>query len=401
MASTAPSSPSAAGLRSAIGRVERLTEAAVMACASAPGRMPVVGRFLEPVGGLTALGLWGRRYLPSMIAMRRERGASRSADTLIETSTRIAAEMLSLNIDPAQPDSPRSPRPLSPFCYARTQRRSVIATSLRYGSPSGCLLDVWRSPAHPSAAAPVALFIPGGAWVMGIRAVQGHSLMDHLVSRGWICVSMQYRTSPRHRWPAHLDDVRAAIGWIHANIADFGGDPAFLALVGCSAGGHLATLAGLADSRDAVAADGDPTAARTVGAVVSLYGRYDWESRCTPEREMFMRFLESIVVQRSQRTHPSLFAEASPISRVHRHAPPFLAVHGSHDSIIPVSEARDFVDAMRETSDREVGFIELTGAGHGFDMVDRHRTPMVNQSVERFLHHAHRTWQTSSRRAAV
>jgi dipeptidyl aminopeptidase/acylaminoacyl peptidase len=114
-----------------------------------------------------------------------------------------------------------------------------------------------------------------------------------------------------------------------------------------------------------------------------------------------MQFLETIVVQRSQRTHASVFADASPQARVHRAAPPFLAVHGSHDSVIPVGEARAFVDALRATSVREVGFIVLDGAGLGFDMTDRHRTPLVNHAVAQFLEHAYRYGRTSPDRAVV
>ena len=74
--------------------------------------------------------------------------------------------------------------------------------------------------------------------------LQGHALMAHLVRRGWVCLSLEYRTSPQHRWPRQMTDVKAAIAWARANVAQFGGDPDFIVAAGCSAGGHLATLAG-------------------------------------------------------------------------------------------------------------------------------------------------------------
>jgi len=89
------------------------------------------------------------------------------------------------------------------------------------------------------------VYIPGGAWVFGSRTLLGHALMAHLVRRGWVCLSVEYRTSPQHRWPRQMTDVKAAIASARANVAEFGGDPKLIVAAGCSAGGHLATLAGL------------------------------------------------------------------------------------------------------------------------------------------------------------
>ena len=48
-----------------------------------------------------------------------------------------------------------------------------------------------------------------------------------------------------HRWPRHIIDVKTAIAWARANVDKFGGDRNFVAVAGCSAGGHLSALAGL------------------------------------------------------------------------------------------------------------------------------------------------------------
>ena len=69
---------------------------------------------------------------------------------------------------------------------------------------------------------------PGGAWDFGSRTLQGHALMAHLVRRGWVCLSLEYGTSPQHRWPRQMTDVKAAIAWARANVAEFGGDPKFI-----------------------------------------------------------------------------------------------------------------------------------------------------------------------------
>jgi len=151
----------------------------------------------------------------------------------------------------------------------------------------------------------------------------------------------------------------------------------------------LATLAGLTANDPHWQVELPTDADTSVDAVVSVYGLYDWHDRSTPERDRFMEFLERVVVKRSQARHPDVFRAASPTERVHSFAPPFLAVHGSDDGLIPVGEARTFVDRLRSVSEATVGYIELPGVGHGFDLVDGVRTAPVMAAIGRFLHHVY------------
>jgi acetyl esterase/lipase len=102
-----------------------------------------------------------------------------------------------------------------------------------------------------------------------------------------------------------------------------------------------------------------------------------------------MEFLERVVVQRSQARRPEVFRAASPMERVHSFAPPFLAVHGTDDGLIPVGEARAFVERLRAVSDSAVGYVELPGVGHGFDLIDGVWTAPVIAAIGRFLTHVH------------
>jgi acetyl esterase/lipase len=136
-----------------------------------------------------------------------------------------------------------------------------------------------------------------------------------------------------------MTDVKAAIAWARANVADFGGDPNFVVADGCSAGGRLATLAGLTVNEPQWQPELPTDADTSVDAVVSLYGIYDWQDRSTAQRARFMEFLERVIVKRSQVRHPEVFDAASPVNRVHEGAPPFLVIHGSRDSLIPPDHA--------------------------------------------------------------
>src|ERR1700730_12690555 len=368
----------------------------VIALSGASASVPLVGRHLELLDGFAALVVVCRRDVSGLVAgmaqarlspaSAEQRDAQRALTPSVLTAALdgiVAAEHL------AQPWP--SHRERAPLWKAAGQRRYVYRSSVHYGEHPNPLVDVWRSQGTDAVQrpAPVLIFVPGGAWVFGRRELQGHALMAHLARRGWVCLPVPDRSSPRHRWPRQMTDVKAAIAWARTNAQRFGGDPNFVAVAGCSAGGHLATLAGLTANDPQWQAELPADADTSVDAVVSVYGLYDWHDRSTPERERFMEFLERVVVKRSQARHPEVFRAASPTERVHSFAPPFLAVHGSNDGLIPVAEARAFIDRMRSVSEATVGYIELPGAGHGFDLVDGVRTAPVVAAIGRFLNHVH------------
>ncbi|MFL6090158.1 MAG: alpha/beta hydrolase fold domain-containing protein [Aeromicrobium sp.] len=282
--------------------------------------------------------------------------------------------------------SPRST--LATVRHVLTGRPLRVARSVRYGPSAGQELDIWRSPGVDvtSGSAPVLLFVPGGGWVHGRAAGQGGALMGRLASRGWVCVAVNYRVSPNHAWPTHIEDVKRALGWVHRNIGAFGGSADFVAIAGASAGGHLATLAGLTSEggRWQPGFDQEPV---SVDAVVSLYGRYDWESRGTRERQRFMDFLERVVVRATQAEAGDVFADASPMAQIRLNAPPMLVVHGACDAIIPVDQARQFVSRMAAVSAAPTVYAELPGAGHAFDIVDPYRAVVMSRAIEHFLDH--------------
>jgi acetyl esterase/lipase len=368
----------------------------VIALSGASASVPLVGRHLEVLGGFVALGVGGRRYVSSIIAgiaqARLSSGSAEQRAAQLASTPSVLTAALEGIVGAEQLAQPwPSHRDRAPLWKAAGQRRHVYRSSVRYGDHPNQLLDVWRSKDTDASQkpAPVLVFIPGGAWVFGRRELQGHALMAHLVRRGWVCLSVQYRSSPRHRWPRQMTDVKAAIAWARASAHQFGGDPNFVAVAGCSAGGHMATLAGLTANDPRWQAELPTEADTSVDAVVSVYGLYDWHDRSTPERDRLMEFLERVVVKCSQAGHPEVFRAASPMERVHSIAPPFLAVHGSEDGLIPVGEARSFVDRMRSVSESTVGYIELPGVGHGFDLVDGTRTAPVVAAIGRFLQHVH------------
>ncbi len=262
------------------------------------------------------------------------------------------------------------------------------------------LLDVYRPKAGASGA-PVLLQVHGGAWAVSNKNHQGRPLMLHMPARGWVCVAPNYRMSPRHVWPAHIVDVKLAIAWIREHAREYGGDPSMIVITGGSAGGHLAALAALTPN-DPEYQPGFEDADTTVQACVPYYGVYDWTGMSGSKHTKYqLRMLERIVVKRPYEEDPAAYERASPIFRVRSDAPPFFVIHGAHDSLVPVTETRAFVERLRAISSAPVAYAELPGAQHAFDVFPSIRTAHVIRAVERFAqwcrtaHHP----PTASRRA--
>jgi acetyl esterase/lipase len=289
---------------------------------------------------------------------------------------------------PPPPDLPLTRRQIALPSYRHRGLRA--SGDLVYGDAGvRNRLDVWhRADLDPAAGAPVLLQIHGGAWVFGSKNSQGRPLMAHLAERGWVCVAIDYRLSPRHPWPAHIVDVKRAIAWIRHNIADHGGDAGFVAVTGGSAGGHLAALAALSPN-DPAFQPGFEAADTSVQAALPLYGQYDFLNEEGLTRADTITTLERWIFKQTVVENRAAFAAASPLHRVHPGAPPFFVVHGTNDTVLPVAQARHFVEVLRRTSAKPVAFAELPRAQHAFDLVDSVRTHHLVRAAERFLLWAH------------
>ena len=368
----------------------------VLALSVAGASLPVVGKPLEPLGGVTAIGVWGARHAPEFVsAMTRdwrtpgideERRRDRASTHAVSVAA-LRGVVSAADLDLEWPAAERTP----PIWEAMRQHRHIYRRAVHYGDNPAQVLDVWRRKDLPAEPAPVLIFVPGGAWVHGKSTLQGSALMSRMAELGWVCLAIDYRVAPHHRWPRHIIDVKTAIAWARANVDKFGGDRNFVAVAGCSAGGHLSALAGLTPNDPQYEAKLPEGADSSVDAVIGIYGRYDWEDRSSPERARFVDFLERVVVRQTIARHPEVFRDASPIARMHRNAPPFLVIHGSKDNVIPVEQARSFVERLRAVSHSMVGYLELPGAGHGFDLVDGERAGVMAHATSLFLNQVYRS----------
>jgi acetyl esterase/lipase len=256
-------------------------------------------------------------------------------------------------------------------------------------------LDVFHHRDMP-AGAPIAIQIHGGGWIIGNKEQQGRPLALHLAAHGWVVVVPNYRLSPKWAFPAQLIDIKRAIAWTREHAADFGADPSFVAVTGGSAGGHLAALTALSQN-DPAYQPGFEDADTSVQAAVPYYGVYDVTNEAgTRYGRQRLRFLmERLIMQAKYADNRELFDGASPVVRAAAHdpeaIPPFFVIHGAHDSLVPVSEGRLFVERLRAVSTAPVAYAELPGAQHAFDVFGSVRVAHVLRGVERFISAARRS----------
>lgn len=245
-------------------------------------------------------------------------------------------------------------------------------------------LDVYHHRDRPSGR-PVLLQVHGGGWMIGNKEQQGLPLMLQMAAHGWVCVAINYPLSPRARWPEHLIAVKRAIAWIQQHGTEYGADPSFLAVTGGSAGGHLAAMAALTPA-DKSLQPGFEDVDTSVQACVPHYGVYDFtaENGDKFSEQRVDSLIRRYVMPRGAR-YPEDYRAASPVTRINGDVPPFFVIHGRNDTLVPVAEARRFVDRLRAASTNPVAYAEIGGAQHAFDIFPSIRSAHVVRGVQRFL----------------
>jgi len=271
---------------------------------------------------------------------------------------------------------------IRPFHMKRktvTVRRSIEIARVG-GTPLH--VDVYRREDAPPNA-PVVVYVHGGGWVIGFRRYQGLPILHALAEQGFVCISAGYRLSPRATFPEHAHDVFRAIAWAKENAATYGGDASRVALVGNSAGAHLAAVAALGENEPRLRPpELEGLDLKTV-ACVCLYGVFDMTNR--ESGTGFRPFMERTVLKATYADDPDLYRVASPVELIDQASPPFLVIHGNRDSLVPVEQSRRFVDALRERSGSPAVYIEVDGAQHAFDIFHSVRGRYAVQTIVTFL----------------
>lgn len=241
----------------------------------------------------------------------------------------------------------------------------------------GQTLDVWRPATGRATAAdgrlPVLIFWYGGGWVKGDRRAYAF-VARAFAKAGFVVVLPDYRKVPQIRFPAMLQDGADAVRWTRDHIAEFGGDPARIALAGHSAGAYTVAMLTL-DRRWLTAVGVDPGIVR---AAIGLSGPYN-----------FYPFTARRAIDAMQGAADP--AMTQPITFARRDAPPMLLVTSTHDTEVKPHNAYDLERKLAALG-APVKLIDYAGLTHenvamALSRPYRGKAPVFADSVT-FLHAA-------------
>eukprot|EP01062_Namystynia_karyoxenos_P001976 TRINITY_DN10690_c0_g1_i1.p1 TRINITY_DN10690_c0_g1~~TRINITY_DN10690_c0_g1_i1.p1 ORF type:complete len:540 (+),score=124.96 TRINITY_DN10690_c0_g1_i1:81-1622(+) len=333
---------------------------------------------------------------------------------------------------PQEPDAPDPPatdgaaRSIGGVGAGRALRSAMALPITQWGGLSitrgvvyseaapGLRLDVYRRKGLEGPA-PTLLYFHGGGWIAGDKALHSLPLLLGIATRGWLVLAANYRLStvpmrPGGRpggatFPDHLHDCLRAVAWARGPDArSYGGGGGTLVVAGESAGGHLSCLVGLTHRVPRMLPPEMPAADLRVDGVVDLYGVHDPGDTRGHFAAMrggsgFRQFFRTTVLK-TPKTDAAAWEAVSPLWWVEhgladgaQPTPPFLVVHGTHDSLVPVGDARSFVDALRakraqwgdgKQTVRDV-YVEVPGALHAFNFVHSPLTYALSDTVVRFI----------------
>ena len=234
-------------------------------------------------------------------------------------------------------------------------------------------LDLYR-PRAPTRSAPALVFIHGGSWRGGNRSVYRSYGMD-FASRGYIVASVSYRLSHESHFPGAVEDVKCAIRWLRKNADVHHIDPDKIAVIGGSAGGHLALMAAYtSEIEEFEGTGGNAEISSRVQAVINLYGPTDLTTESAREQSAVVDFLG-----KSYEESPNSYLQASPVFHVTPDDPPTLILHGSLDDVVPIEQADMLASKLKEAGVPYL-FDRLPGWPHTMDL-----SQVVNDRCQWFM----------------
>jgi acetyl esterase/lipase len=232
-------------------------------------------------------------------------------------------------------------------------------------------LDIYFPEVAAEKPLPLLIWIHGGGWSGGSKA--GMPYLSQL-PRGYVAASIEYRFSQKAVFPAQIQDCQAAIRFLRANAKKYNIDPERIGVGGASAGGHLAALVGTNGGKKTFPMiGGNEDQSDRVQAVCDIFGPTNFWTVIKQAEED--KNVKNIFKWNNGDPYSRLIAAklgedkakcdaVSPVQYVSKDNPPFLILHGDHDTLVPYAQSVELTDLLTK-SGVEVTLQKLPGAGHG------------------------------------
>ncbi|MCB1062981.1 MAG: alpha/beta hydrolase [Verrucomicrobiae bacterium] len=219
---------------------------------------------------------------------------------------------------------------------------------------------------------PAVIWFFGGGWEVG-TVEQFAKQAAFLRDRGLVSMTVDYRVRSRHGTTTtpfeSVQDARSAMRWVRAHAAELGVDPDRIAAAGGSSGGHLAATCAILDGPDE--ASDDLSISPVPNALVLFNPVLDMDIPAVRKRTSDEQF-------------QSLMA-LSPIDQIRSPLPPTLILHGTADSIIPISSAMGFVEKAKRLGSPQIELIPYKGMTHEFYNHGLNGNREFNDTIERVV----------------
>ncbi len=275
----------------------------------------------------------------------------------------------------------------SPFSWLNFVRGMPVGevrsqTHIPFASPEGTelTLDLYQPLLPGSYPAVVTMY--GGSWAEG-SPMSSEAIARFLATRGYVVVAIDYRHAPQYQFPAQLEDVQTALAFVRDHADDYEIDRSAIALLGWSAGAHLAMLAGF-----------QPNA--NIRSIIDYYGPIDLAAGYSdpPKPDPIdVKQVLSTFIGGTPSELPAAYAQASPITYVKAAIsssetaplPPVLLIYGGRDHIVEARFGRKLYELLK-LSGTAAAFIEIPWAEHAFDKIfNGVSNQLALHFVERFL----------------
>ncbi len=249
--------------------------------------------------------------------------------------------------------------------------------NVEYKNADGKSLQIdFFIPENQNKPLPLLLFIHGGGWKGGKRS-------DYLVyliafaKKGYATATVSYRLVKDAPYPACAEDITDAIRWLSENGDVYGIDPDRIALIGGSAGAHLALLGAYGWNKPGKGNDANAFTGpcNSIKAVVDIYGPADLTTKYARNHPLVKNFMA-----RSWEEAPELYRQASPITYLDKSDPPTLILHGTSDRLVPVSQS-DNLKTKLDSLGIPSTYHRLPGWPHAMDQSKR-----VNDYCQSAIH---------------
>lgn len=255
------------------------------------------------------------------------------------------------------------------------------------GGDEAQVLDIYY-PEDVSEPRPLLVWIHGGGWRAGSK--DGVPWIYQL-QRGYVVASVEYRFSQKAIFPAQIDDCLAAIRYLRTNATRYGIDRKKVGVGGSSAGGHLSALVGTSGGQGVFKpVGGNADAYDGVQAVCDIFGPTDFwtvieQADKDPNVKNIFKWNEgdpySELIGGGLGKDRERCDAVSPVHYVSKKSPPFLILHGDHDTLVPYAQSVELEEKLKSAG-VDVLLQRIAGAGHGGAVFNH---PEIRKLTDKFF----------------